>query len=182
MGDNVSLFAAFGAGFLSFISPCVLPLIPGYLSFVSGVSLEEMRSGSAATSSRRQVLITSLAFVLGFSIVFIALGASATALGRSRQEPVPAHGRRRPGDRLRPAHDGRVPNPAARDGKARAVEQASGALRRGARRDGVRIRLDAVHRTDPGEAFSSWRGRRTRSAKASPCWPCIRSGSACRSS
>jgi cytochrome c-type biogenesis protein len=87
MGDNVSLLAAFGAGFLSFISPCVLPLIPGYLSFVSGVSLEEMRSGSAASSSRRQVLITSLAFVLGFSILFIALGASATALGRLVRNP-----------------------------------------------------------------------------------------------
>jgi cytochrome c-type biogenesis protein len=80
MGDNVSLIAAFGAGFLSFISPCVLPLIPGYLSFVSGVSLEDMRSDSGA--ARRQVIVTSLAFVLGFSLVFIALGASASALGR----------------------------------------------------------------------------------------------------
>jgi cytochrome c-type biogenesis protein len=81
MGDNVSLIAAFGAGFLSFISPCVLPLIPGYLSFVSGVSLEEMR-GDQALAARRQVIVTSLAFVLGFSLVFIALGASASALGR----------------------------------------------------------------------------------------------------
>lgn len=81
MGDNVTLFAAFGAGFLSFISPCVLPLIPGYLSFVSGVSLEEMRA-DAGPSARRQVLLTSLAFVLGFSLVFIALGATASVLGR----------------------------------------------------------------------------------------------------
>jgi len=81
MGDNVTLFAAFGAGFLSFVSPCVLPLIPGYLSFVSGVSLEEMR-GEAAIAARRQVLLTSLAFVLGFSLVFIALGATASVLGR----------------------------------------------------------------------------------------------------
>jgi cytochrome c-type biogenesis protein len=81
MGENVSLIAAFGAGFLSFISPCVLPLIPGYLSFVSGVSLEEMR-GDQALAARRQVIVTSLAFVLGFSLVFIALGASASALGR----------------------------------------------------------------------------------------------------
>jgi cytochrome c-type biogenesis protein len=81
MGENVSLIAAFGAGFLSFISPCVLPLIPGYLSFVSGVSLEEMRD-DRATAARRQVVITSLAFVLGFSLVFIALGASASALGK----------------------------------------------------------------------------------------------------
>jgi cytochrome c-type biogenesis protein len=82
MGDNVTLVAALGAGILSFISPCVLPLIPGYLSFVSGVSLDEMRADAAPASSRRQVLATSLAFVLGFSLVFIALGASATAIGR----------------------------------------------------------------------------------------------------
>lgn len=81
MGDNVTLLAAFGAGFLSFISPCVLPLIPGYLSFVSGVSLEDMKGG-APVAARRQVVITSLAFVLGFSIVFIMLGASASALGK----------------------------------------------------------------------------------------------------
>jgi cytochrome c-type biogenesis protein len=81
MGENVSLIAAFGAGFLSFISPCVLPLIPGYLSFVSGVSLEEMRD-ETAVAARRQVVVTSLAFVLGFSLVFIALGASASALGK----------------------------------------------------------------------------------------------------
>jgi cytochrome c-type biogenesis protein len=84
MSDNVTLFAAFAAGFLSFISPCVLPLIPGYVSFVSGVSLDEMRGTSAAasSSSRRQVLVTSLAFVCGFSLVFIALGASASAIGK----------------------------------------------------------------------------------------------------
>lgn len=80
MGENVTLIAAFAAGFLSFISPCVLPLIPGYISFVSGASLEEMRAGQGA--ARQQVLLRSLAFVIGFSLVFIALGASATAIGR----------------------------------------------------------------------------------------------------
>lgn len=82
MHPNVSLLAAFAAGFLSFISPCVLPLIPGYISFVSGVSVDEMRADAAPTTSRLQVFITSLAFVLGFSLVFIALGASATAIGK----------------------------------------------------------------------------------------------------
>jgi cytochrome c-type biogenesis protein len=81
MGDNVTLLAAFGAGFLSFISPCVLPLIPGYLSFVSGVSLDEMR-GEGASAARRQVVVTSIAFVVGFSLVFIALGASASVIGK----------------------------------------------------------------------------------------------------
>ncbi len=80
MGENVTLIAAFAAGFLSFISPCVLPLIPGYISFVSGASLEEMRAGQGA--ARQQMLLRSLAFVIGFSLVFIALGASATAIGR----------------------------------------------------------------------------------------------------
>ena len=83
MNQDVTLLAAFAAGFLSFISPCVLPLIPGYISFVSGVSLDEMRAESgAAAASRWQVFATSLAFVIGFSIVFIALGASATAIGK----------------------------------------------------------------------------------------------------
>ena len=82
---SVTLFAAFLAGVLSFISPCVLPLIPGYLSFVSGVTLEEMRGGTTlaapAPGARRKALISSVAFVLGFSLVFISLGASATAVG-----------------------------------------------------------------------------------------------------
>jgi cytochrome c-type biogenesis protein len=83
MSDQVTLFAALVAGVLSFISPCVLTLIPGYVSIVSGESLEEMRGGSAASdASRRQVLLTSLAFVAGFSLVFIALGASASAVGK----------------------------------------------------------------------------------------------------
>jgi len=82
MDQNVTLLAAFAAGFLSFVSPCVLPLIPGYISFVSGVSLEEMRGDSAARATRSQVFLTSVAFVLGFSIVFVALGATATAIGK----------------------------------------------------------------------------------------------------
>ena len=92
MEENVTLLAAFGAGLLSFISPCVLPLIPGYLSYISGLSLDEMRgaSGPGAASvavvappeARRQVVLSSLAFILGFSLVFIALGASASFIGK----------------------------------------------------------------------------------------------------
>jgi cytochrome c-type biogenesis protein len=82
VNQNVTLLAAFAAGFLSFVSPCVLPLIPGYISFVSGVSVEEMRGDAAPATSRLQVFLTSLAFVIGFSLVFIALGASATAIGK----------------------------------------------------------------------------------------------------
>jgi cytochrome c-type biogenesis protein len=92
MEENVTLLAAFGAGLLSFISPCVLPLIPGYLSYISGLSLDEMRgapasaSGSsvavARSSARRQVVLSSLAFIIGFSLVFISLGAAASAVGQ----------------------------------------------------------------------------------------------------
>jgi cytochrome c-type biogenesis protein len=92
MVENVSGLAAFIAGLLSFVSPCVLPLIPGYVSFVSGVTIDEMTGtgpggGTAVavaspTVSRRRVLLTAVAFVLGFSFVFISLGATATALGQ----------------------------------------------------------------------------------------------------
>ena len=87
MSGNVTLVAAFAAGFLSFISPCVLPLIPGYISFVSGASLEDMCAGHGA--ARRHVLLRSVAFVAGFSLVFIALGASATAIGRFILDKLP---------------------------------------------------------------------------------------------
>ena len=83
--ENVSLLAAFVAGVLSFISPCVLPLVPGYLSFVSGVTLDEMRGkgdADVARAGRHRVFIASVAFVIGFSLVFIGLCASASAVGQ----------------------------------------------------------------------------------------------------
>jgi len=79
--ENVSLLAAFTAGIISFISPCVLPLIPGYLSFISGVSVEEMKSGDKKSEALKKVSLNTLLFVLGFSFVFIAMGASATFVG-----------------------------------------------------------------------------------------------------
>ena len=78
---EVNVFVAFAAGVFSFLSPCVLPLIPSYLSFVSGVSLEEMRGAQAAARVRTRVLLNSVAFILGFSLVFVSLGASASFLG-----------------------------------------------------------------------------------------------------
>ena len=82
MSQEVTLLASFVAGFLSFVSPCVLPLIPGYISFISGLTLEEMQGGQGVSASRRQVLGASLAFVAGFTIIFVAAGASATAIGK----------------------------------------------------------------------------------------------------
>jgi cytochrome c-type biogenesis protein len=82
MSNEVTLLTAFAAGFLSFVSPCVLPLIPGYVSFVSGLTLEEMRGDTAVANARRRVLVASLWFVLGFSLVFVALGATASFIGK----------------------------------------------------------------------------------------------------
>jgi cytochrome c-type biogenesis protein len=78
---EVNVFVAFAAGVFSFLSPCVLPLIPSYLSFISGVSLDDMRGAQAAAQVRARVVFNSLAFILGFSLVFVSLGASASFLG-----------------------------------------------------------------------------------------------------
>src|SRR3990172_47222 len=78
---NISLLAALLAGAVSFLSPCVLPLVPGYLSYVTGRSVEELQAQNSHRE-RIAILLTSFVFVLGFSTVFIALGASATAVGR----------------------------------------------------------------------------------------------------
>jgi cytochrome c-type biogenesis protein len=75
----IGLVTAFAAGVISFLSPCVLPLVPGYVSFVAGTSLEELRDRQAP---RLQVLTLAATFVLGFTLVFVTFGASATALGR----------------------------------------------------------------------------------------------------
>jgi cytochrome c-type biogenesis protein len=77
---EVNVFVAFAAGLFSFLSPCVLPLIPSYLSFVSGVSVEDMRGAPAAARVRARLVFNSVAFILGFSLVFISLGASASFL------------------------------------------------------------------------------------------------------
>ncbi|MGI9510735.1 MAG: cytochrome c biogenesis CcdA family protein [Geminicoccaceae bacterium] len=74
----IGIATAFAAGVISFLSPCVLPLVPGYVSFVAGSSLEDLRDGQAP---RLQALMLAITFVLGFSIVFVALGAGATYLG-----------------------------------------------------------------------------------------------------
>lgn len=74
---SLGLFVAFAAGLLSFLSPCVLPLVPSYIGFLTGMSLSEM------SGRRRVALVHALLFVLGFSLIFVLLGAGATALGRA---------------------------------------------------------------------------------------------------
>jgi cytochrome c-type biogenesis protein len=83
---EVSWIFAFLAGVFSFISPCVLPLIPGYISMVSKLSFEELKENSAETGKARKILLPSILFVLGFSIVFVTLGASASLLGGFLQQ------------------------------------------------------------------------------------------------
>jgi len=76
---QVSILAAFVAGLISFLSPCVLPLVPGYISMLSGIGVEQLRRGE---KPRGSLLASSLAFVMGFSAVFVAFGASASAVGQ----------------------------------------------------------------------------------------------------
>jgi len=82
-GTHLTIFVAVTAGLLSFLSPCVLPLFPSYLSFIAGVSFEELQSSVDSARTRRAVLWNSLCFIVGFSMVFIALGAGATFLGQA---------------------------------------------------------------------------------------------------
>ncbi|MBI4551013.1 MAG: cytochrome c biogenesis protein CcdA, partial [Candidatus Latescibacteria bacterium] len=80
--EQVTLFAAFLGGILSFVSPCVLPLVPAYISFISGVSIEQIIDREEHARHLKAVLISSACFIIGFSAVFVALGATATILGR----------------------------------------------------------------------------------------------------
>src|SRR5580692_12601060 len=75
-----SIILAFFAGLTSFLSPCVLPLVPGYLSMISGVGLEELKAPQA--NLMRRVMVNSIVFICGFSVVFIALGLAATGVGQ----------------------------------------------------------------------------------------------------
>jgi cytochrome c-type biogenesis protein len=75
-GSSLTFFVAFGAGLLSFLSPCVLPLVPSYIGFITGLGLEDI------TRARRTTLIHALLFVVGFSAIFVLLGAGATLVGQ----------------------------------------------------------------------------------------------------
>lgn len=79
---DISLYGAFIAGLLSFISPCVLPIVPPYLCFLAGVSFQELSEDKGLSASRLKIIANAVFFVLGFATVFIALGATATTLGR----------------------------------------------------------------------------------------------------
>lgn len=80
--SQVSLFAAFSAGLLSFVSPCVLPLVPSYISYITGLSIEQLTNSVERHRYRKSIIMNSLLFIAGFSGVFIGFGASASLIGQ----------------------------------------------------------------------------------------------------
>ena len=81
IGESLGVLVAFSAGTFSFLSPCVLPLFPSYLSFITGMSVDHLAS-EATGQDRRRVIMNSVAFILGFTMVFVSLGASFSAAGQ----------------------------------------------------------------------------------------------------
>jgi cytochrome c-type biogenesis protein len=81
-GVDATVFAAFAVGFISFVSPCVLPLVPGYLSTISGVSFADIQEGQGRT----RILGPAILFCLAFTVMFVALGMTATGLGQTLQD------------------------------------------------------------------------------------------------
>lgn len=83
-GTNITIWVAFLAGLLSFLSPCVLPLVPGYVSLISGVSIDHLRTGDGSRkNARRAVILNSIAFNIGLSMIFLSLGVLAGLLGKT---------------------------------------------------------------------------------------------------
>ncbi|MFN7025152.1 MAG: cytochrome c biogenesis CcdA family protein [Pseudorhizobium sp.] len=80
---DVSLWGAFLAGLLSFVSPCVLPIVPPYLAWLAGVSFDRLKDSNPGAAERRQIVLSAVFFVLGFSTVFVALGATASVIGKT---------------------------------------------------------------------------------------------------
>jgi len=80
--EQVTVVGALVGGFVSFASPCVLPLVPGYISYISGLTIDEIAASESHHHVPRQVLWNALAFILGFSAIFVTLGALATSVGQ----------------------------------------------------------------------------------------------------
>jgi len=80
--NNTGLFISFIAGALSFVSPCILPLIPAYISYISGISIKELTSKDKASAFKKRIIASSLLFIVGFSIIFVGMGATVTIFGK----------------------------------------------------------------------------------------------------
>ncbi len=89
MDLNVSIGAALLAGVVSFLSPCVLPLVPPYLVYVSGLSLEQMTQDQIASAKMKRIMLAAMMFVLGFTTVFVLLGATASYAGQMLRQYLP---------------------------------------------------------------------------------------------
>jgi len=84
LGFDITLLGALGAGLLSFVSPCILPIVPPYLCFLAGVSLETLtESGEQPPGARQGIVLAALAFALGFGSVFVGIGATASTIGQA---------------------------------------------------------------------------------------------------
>lgn len=81
--DDVSLWGGLLAGLLSFVSPCVLPIVPPYLAWLAGVSFYRLKDAEPTAADRQQIILAAVFFVLGFSVVFVALGATASLIGNT---------------------------------------------------------------------------------------------------
>ena len=79
---NISLVAAFSAGLLSFVSPCVLPLVPSYISYITGLSIEQLTDSTVRSKFKKAIVVNALLFIGGFSAVFVAFGATASFIGQ----------------------------------------------------------------------------------------------------
>ncbi|MBW7889151.1 MAG: cytochrome c biogenesis protein CcdA [Bacteroidetes bacterium] len=84
LSENINILTAFVFGLLSFISPCVLPIIPGYISFISGKSLQDITQQDSA--ARKAILINTIIFIAGFTLIFVLMGAAATSIGKVLNE------------------------------------------------------------------------------------------------
>lgn len=80
--ENVSYAVAFAAGFLTYLSPCLLPLIPSFVLYITGISLGDLKDDARKSGTRQRIMVHSLLFILGFSLIFIILGLTATAIGK----------------------------------------------------------------------------------------------------
>ena len=89
--ESISYAVAFAAGFLTFLSPCLLPIIPSFIAYITGISLSEMTDSEKKGEAKRRAALHSLLFIAGFSLVFILLGLTATFIGKTLfnyQKPI----------------------------------------------------------------------------------------------
>ena len=158
VSSNLYLLTAFGAGVISFLSPCVLPIVPGYLSLVTGLSVGEIRDANLQAHYLRRIAFYTALFVAGFTVVFVLLGLVTTAVG---ERGVPQPGDPHPHLRRRRAADGVLPRGVTDCSPRRACTRSSAGTRtsnasaRSRRRSPVRR--------------SAWAGRRASGRCSARC-------------